>query len=182
MGTVTHCTGKMLYQFLVLGTIFTVVSANLGPYQGLRTVDTPHPQDPSCVWFTSQEDLPAETVQVITYGAPEASIYLAMGLMGDGVTYPQTNQKVTVHYALFLDNCDFIESSREVATPFSFNFGAGEVITGFERGIGEMSLGQRASITMSSDMGYGEAGAGGGTIPGNSTLIFDVEILAIEDV
>ena len=54
--------------------------------------------------------------------------------LGDGVTYPQTNQKVTVHYALFLDNCDFIESSREVATPFSFNFGAGEVITGFERG------------------------------------------------
>merc|ERR1711915_137813 len=173
---------KMLCQIITLQIFFTVISAELGPFQGLRTRDTPHPQDPSCVWFTSQDDLAPETVQVIAYGAPEASIYLAMGLMGDGVTFPQANQKVTVHYALFLDNCDFIESSREVNSPFSFMFGAGEVITGFERGIKEMTLGQRASITMSSDMGYGEAGAGGGTIHGNATLIFDVEILAIEDI
>ena len=41
-------------------------------------------QDPSCVWFTLQDDLPAETVQIITYGAPEFSAYLAMSLSGDG--------------------------------------------------------------------------------------------------
>ena len=102
---------------------------------------------------------------------------------------------MTTEYALFLDNCNFIESSREFGVPFTFTFGAGEVITGFERGeprhntwrhvtragVEQMSLGQRASITLSPDMGYGEAGAGDGEIPENATLIFDVQIIAIED-
>ena len=107
---------------------------------------------------------------------------------------------MTTEYALFLDNCKFIESSREFGVPFTFTFGAGEVITGFERGepasqhvatrdtrhvtragVEQMSLGQRASITLSPDMGYGEAGAGDGEIPENATLIFDVQIIAIED-
>ena len=47
-----------------------------------KSEDTPHFQDPSCVWFTLQDNLPAETVQMITYGAPEMSAYLAMSLMG----------------------------------------------------------------------------------------------------
>ena len=59
---------------------------------------------------------------------------------------------VTTHYALYLDDCTFIESSRPVDTPFSFTFGAGEVITGFERGVAQMSLGQRVSLTLSPDM------------------------------
>ena len=48
-------------------------------------------------------------------------------------------------------------------------------------GVEQMSLGQRASITLSPDMGYSEAGAGDGEIPENATLIFDVQIIAIED-
>ena len=59
------------------------VSCLLGPLQ-LREVESasPHYDDPRCVWFTLQDNLPAETVQLITYGAPEVSAYLAMGLMG----------------------------------------------------------------------------------------------------
>ena len=56
----------------------------------------------------------------------------------------------------------------------------GEVIEGFERGIAQMSLGQRVSLTLSPDMGYGEEGAGDGVIPPNAALIFDVEILNIQ--
>ena len=59
---------------------------------------------------------------------------LSLHVSGDGVTFAKPGQKVTTHYALFLDNCKFIESSREFGVPFSFTFGAGEVITGFERG------------------------------------------------
>ena len=43
-----------------------------------------------------------------------------------------------------------------------------------------MSLGQRVSMTLSPDMGYGETGAGDGVIPPNAVLIFDVEILSIK--
>ena len=87
---------------------------------------------------------------------------------------------MTVHYALYLDDCTFIESSRDDGETFSFTIGEGLVIEGWERGIPQMSLGQRASLTLSPDMAYGEAGAGDGVIPPNATLVFDVEILNIE--
>merc|ERR1712038_2146864 len=179
MSASSHRYLSLFSAFLSLATC----SSHLGPLQAktrLEEVETPHYDDPSCVWFTLQDQLPAETVQLITYGAPEVSAYLAMGLMGDQKTFPQPGQVVTTHYALYLDDCTFIESSRQFGTPFSFTFGAEEVITGFERGVAQMSLGQRVSLTLSPDMGYGEAGAGEGTIPPNATLIFDLEIISIE--
>jgi len=108
------------------------------------------------------------------------SVILAMGLSGDMKTFPQDGQKVTVHYALFLDTCEFIESSRIVGVPFTFTMGAGEVITGFEEGVAQMSLGQRVSLTLSADMAYGDQGTSDGVIPGGATLIFDLEIISIE--
>ena len=176
----------MPLKYLLLFSSLAISSSStthLGPLQGsqrLVDVDTPHYDDPSCVWFTLQDQLPAETVQLITYGAPEISTFLAMSLMGDQKTFPQPGQRVTTHYALYLDDCTFIESSRQSGTTFSFTLGAGEVITGFERGVAQMSLGQRVSLTLSPDMGYGEAGAGDGIIPPNATLIFDLEIVSIE--
>merc|ERR1712179_62185 len=156
----------------------------LGPYRGADgggaapLLHSPH--NPGCVSFTFQDDLPAETVQLITYGAPEVSVTLAMGLTGDMKTFPGTGQNVTVHYALFLDDCSLVDSSRDRYEPFTFTFGAGQVIEGFERGIAQMSLGQRVSPTLSPDMGYGEHGTGDGAIPPNAALIFDLEILRIQ--
>ena len=86
-------TGKMssrsqfslsLFSFLLF---LSAASCHLGPLQARqrqveRERETPHYDDPSCVWFTLQDNLPAETVQLITYGAPEVSAFLAMGLMG----------------------------------------------------------------------------------------------------
>nr|ALS04886.1 FKBP-type peptidyl-prolyl cis-trans isomerase-12 [Pseudodiaptomus poplesia] len=167
---------------LTLGLILaiTVCSGHdmKGPFRNLRTRQ--HHQDPFCVEFTFQENLPEETVQIITYGAPEVSAYLAMGLSGDGKTFPQAGDTVTAHYALYLADCQFIESSREYGDPFSFTIGTGEVIAGWDVGLMQMSLGQRASMTLSADMAYGDQGAGGGVIPPNAVLIFDVEIVAID--
>ena len=69
----------------VLLLCFCSVHGNtLGPYQGVgnRRSANPSPQNPSCVMFEPQDSLPAETVQLITYGAPEVSFILAMGLTG----------------------------------------------------------------------------------------------------
>merc|ERR1711936_1156168 len=144
MGISTNMNILALFSLLLISCSY---ASTLGPYQGLDNKRTAiKPQNPSCVWFTLQDDLPAETVQLITYGAPEVSAYLAMGLMGDQKTFPQPGQVVTTHYALYLDDCTFIESSRQYGTPFSFTFGAEEVITGFERGVAQMSLGQRVSL------------------------------------
>jgi len=149
-----------------------------GPFRGL-TNRRESPQNPDCVWFTPQDDLPTGTANIYPYMAPDASLSLVLGLSGDGVTFPQPGQDVTVHYTLFLDNCVFIESSRDEGEPLTFTIGQGLLIDGWEEAIPRMSLGQRASLTLSPDMAYGEEGAGDGVIPPNAVLIFDVEIIEI---
>ena len=75
----------MALQHLVLAASLSLclASPHLGPLRpDRRLVETPHFDDPSCVWFTLQDNLPSETVQLITYGAPEMSAYLAMSLSG----------------------------------------------------------------------------------------------------
>lgn len=52
------------------------------------------------------------------------------------------------------------------------------MISGWEQGLAKMSRGQRAKLTISPDMGYGAKGVPG-TIPPNSTLVFDVELLNV---
>ncbi|XP_023324519.1 12 kDa FK506-binding protein [Eurytemora carolleeae] len=164
------------FSFLAICAV-TVVNSK-GPFQQLSAPKSP--QDPTCTWYTLYEDLPEGTAEVITYGAPEASVYLVLSLNGDGKTYPAPGSRVTAHYSLYLPDCTFIESSRDEGEPLTFTIGVGEVIQGWDVGLMTMSLGQRASLVLSSDMGYGENGAGGGVIPPNSALIFDVEIIKIE--
>ncbi|XP_055350359.1 peptidyl-prolyl cis-trans isomerase Fkbp12-like [Paramacrobiotus metropolitanus] len=98
---------------------------------------------------------------------------------GDGTNFPQTGQTVTVHYTGTLTDGTKFDSSRDRNQPFSFHIGQGEVIKGWDEGVAQMSLGQRAKLTISSDYGYGQAGIPG-VIPPDSTLIFDVELLGIQ--
>merc|ERR1712012_605733 len=95
---------------------------------------------------------------------------------GDGSTFPKPGQKVTCHYVLTLQDGRKIDSSRDRGQPFQFNIGRQEVIAGWDEGVAKMSKGQRAKLTISSDMGYGANGVPG-QIPGGATLIFDVELI-----
>ncbi|KAJ8947840.1 hypothetical protein NQ318_009985 [Aromia moschata] len=70
-------------------------------------------------------------------------------------------------------------SSRDRGTPFKFHIGRGEVIKGWDEGVAQLSVGQRARLTCSPDYAYGSRGHPG-IIPPNATLIFDVELLEIE--
>ncbi|VDN50045.1 unnamed protein product [Dracunculus medinensis] len=98
---------------------------------------------------------------------------------GDEATFPKKGQKVICHYVLTLQNGKEIDSSRARGKPFEFNIGQGQVIKGWDEGVAKMSVGQRAKLTISPDMGYGSRGVPG-TIPPNSTLIFDVELLGLK--
>merc|ERR1712045_420561 len=97
---------------------------------------------------------------------------------GDGATFPAKGQKVTCHYTLTLTNGKKIDSSKDRGEHFSFKIGKGEVIQGWDQGLAKMSVGQRAKLTVSPDMGYGAKGIPG-TIPPNSTLVFDVELIKV---
>jgi len=63
--------------------------------------------------------------------------------------------------------------------PFEFTLGAGQVIRGWDTGIVGMKVGEKKTLTISPEDGYGASGAGN-VIPPNATLIFDVELLEIK--
>uniref|UniRef100_A0A3Q4I6F4 peptidylprolyl isomerase n=1 Tax=Neolamprologus brichardi TaxID=32507 RepID=A0A3Q4I6F4_NEOBR len=99
-------------------------------------------------------------------------------------TFPKKGQTCVVHYignflSLSSLNGKKFDSSRDRNKPFKFKIGHSEVIKGWEEGVAQMSLGQRAKITCTPDMAYGTTGHPG-VIPPNATLIFDVELLKLE--
>jgi FKBP-type peptidyl-prolyl cis-trans isomerase FkpA len=71
------------------------------------------------------------------------------------------------------------DSSRNAGQPFSFLVGAGQVIKGWDQGVVGMKVGGRRRLTIPADLAYGDAGAGG-VIPPGATLIFDVDLVAVE--
>uniref|UniRef100_A0A673KMM3 peptidylprolyl isomerase n=1 Tax=Sinocyclocheilus rhinocerous TaxID=307959 RepID=A0A673KMM3_9TELE len=94
-------------------------------------------------------------------------------------TFPKKGQTCIVHYIGKQFNGKKFDSSRDRNKPFKFKIGRQEVIKGWEEGVAQMSLGQRAKITCTPDMAYGATGHPG-VIPPNATLIFDVELLKLE--
>jgi FKBP-type peptidyl-prolyl cis-trans isomerase FkpA len=96
---------------------------------------------------------------------------------GNGET-AQAGQMVTVHYTGWLENGQKFDSSKDRNDPFRFKLGAGQVIRGWDEGVAGMKIGGTRKLTIPANLGYGARGAGG-VIPPNATLIFDVELLAL---
>lgn len=93
-------------------------------------------------------------------------------------TGPQAmkGQTVRVHYTGTLENGTKFDSSRDRGEPIEFPLGAGQVISGWDEGIAQLKVGDKARLTIPPHMGYGARGAPP-VIPANATLIFDVELV-----
>jgi len=84
-----------------------------------------------------------------------------------------------MHYTGTLLNGEKFDSSRDRGKPFDFVLGRGQVIKGWDVGVATMSVGERAKLVISPGWGYGAKGYPP-IIPGNSVLIFDVELLQLK--
>ncbi|MDD0838591.1 FKBP-type peptidyl-prolyl cis-trans isomerase [Curvibacter sp. HBC61] len=91
-------------------------------------------------------------------------------------------RKVRVHYTgwLYKNGAQGpkFDSSLDRNSPFEFGLGAGMVIKGWDQGVQGMKVGGKRTLIIPAHLGYGARGAGG-VIPGNATLKFDVELLAV---
>ncbi|KAF9033988.1 peptidyl-prolyl cis-trans isomerase [Hymenopellis radicata] len=97
---------------------------------------------------------------------------------GDGATFPKKGDKVTIHYVGTLLNGSKFDSSRDRGEPFVTEIGVGKVIKGWDEGVPQLSLGEKAILTATPDYAYGSRGFPP-VIPANATLKFEVELLKI---
>lgn len=96
---------------------------------------------------------------------------------GNGVP-AQIGKTVKVHYTGTLENGQKFDSSRDRGAPIEFPLGVGHVIRGWDEGIAQLRVGDKAKLTIPAEMGYGARGVPG-VIPGGATLIFDVELVDV---
>lgn len=87
---------------------------------------------------------------------------------------------VWVHYTGKLTNGTKFDSSLDRGEPIELQLGAGRVIKGWEEGLIGIKLGEKRTLTIPPDLGYGARGAGNGVIPPNATLVFDVELVGLK--
>lgn len=97
---------------------------------------------------------------------------------GNGAS-ASTGKRVTVHYVGTLTDGTKFDSSRDRGKGFSFKLGAGEVIAGWDQGVAGMKVGGVRKLTIPPNLAYGERGYPG-VIPPRSTLVFEVELLAVD--
>lgn len=86
--------------------------------------------------------------------------------------------KLTVHYMGKLTDGTEFDSSYTRGEPFTLTLGAGQVIKGWDQGLVGMKVGGKRKLTIPPQLGYGSQAQG--SIPPNSTLIFEIELVKVE--
>ncbi len=111
------------------------------------------------------------------FDATESGLRYKILQKGDGAK-AEKGKTVSVHYKGALADGTVFDSSYKRNDPIDFVLGVGQVITGWDEGISLLNVGDKARFVIPSDLGYGARG--GGPIPPNAILIFDVELMGIK--
>ncbi|MBD0334409.1 MAG: FKBP-type peptidyl-prolyl cis-trans isomerase [Cyanobacteria bacterium Co-bin13] len=181
-GILALCCGVLLVAQLTGGSSDAIAAALSAPAEPAATVQlaqsaadlTPANTPGEGASSMTGENLstPEENLTTTSSGLQYVDLVEGTGAM------PQPGQKVTVHYTGTLENGTTFDSSRDRGRPFQFNIGVGQVIKGWDEGVGTMRVGGQRKLVIPPELGYGARGAGG-VIPPNATLIFDVELLSL---
>jgi len=123
---------------------------------------------------------PAEFGVYEQYAANSSSLYIDV-LEGTGAE-AKSGDTVMMLYKGWLTDGTLFDQSRmneqNQIEPFSFRLGAGQVIQGWEQTIAGMKVGGQRRLIIPSELGYGSSGQG--SIPADSMLIFDVQLVSIQ--
>jgi peptidylprolyl isomerase len=103
--------------------------------------------------------------------------------VGTGAS-PKPGQICVMHYTGWLYQNGVkgkkFDSSVDRGEPFEFAIGQRQVIPGWDQGVATMKVGGKRALIIPPELAYGVRGAGGGLIPPNATLMFEVELLAVK--
>ncbi|MFJ6613090.1 FKBP-type peptidyl-prolyl cis-trans isomerase [Streptomyces sp. NPDC091289] len=111
-------------------------------------------------------------------GEPPADLEIKDIWEGDGEV-AQAGQQVSVHYVgVSFSTGEEFDASWNRGTPLQFQLGAGQVISGWDKGVQGMKVGGRRQLTIPAHLAYGDRGAGGKIAPGE-TLIFVCDLVAV---
>ena len=90
-------------------------------------------------------------------------------------------KKITVNYTGKLEDGSIFDSSlKKGRSPYTFTLGVGSVIKGWDLGVKGMKVGGKRKLTIPPELGYGNQGAGS-IIPPAAKLVFEIDLLGIED-
>lgn len=159
-------------------TIFLVILVVVG---GIAVFATKGPSKKQTLATASPAATIGTTEPVATSSAQtvtmENGLQIQDEVVGTGVE-AVAGKSVTVNYIGTLTDGIKFDSSYDRNQPFTFNLGAGEVIQGWDQGVVGMKVGGKRKLTIPPSLGYGSQTVG--SIPPNSTLIFEVELLNVE--
>lgn len=128
------------------------------------------------VWFQKKNPTPENAGDNGESTTMDSGLIIKDVVVGTGKEVLSGNA-VSVHYVGTLEDGTKFDSSRDRNQPFVFMVGKGQVIQGWDQGLIGMKVGGKRILTIPPELGYGEAGAGDGLIPGGATLIFEIELL-----
>ncbi len=145
-------------------------------------------------WFLFLASLVPLVVACGQSGTPTSSSPSSGGSSGSTVTTPSGLQykdltvgagvkarvgaTAVVHYTGWLMDGTKFDSSRDRGEPFEFVIGRGQVIKGWDEGVGSMRVGSNRELIIPPSLAYGRRGAGS-VIPPGAALLFEVELIGM---
>lgn len=159
---------KIIIAFLVLTVLI------LGSYYFLKKTPTKINQNMN---FTQEPQTEKDNSASPSAQEPIKDLKIEDSKVGQGQEVKK-GDTVQVHYLGTLTNNEKFDSSYDRNQPFEFQVGAGQVIEGWDQGLLGMKIGGKRKLTIPPALGYGNQPVG--SIPANSTLIFEIELIAIK--
>ncbi|UNI23676.1 Peptidylprolyl isomerase [Purpureocillium takamizusanense] len=93
----------------------------------------------------------------------------------------QNGDRVSMHYrGTLAESGNKFDASYDRNQPLTFKLGSGQVIKGWDQGLLDMCIGEKRTLTIPPELGYGQRAMG--PIPAGSTLVFETELVAIDGV